>query len=140
MSTCAQSGNPTEAELRYGALVICISQSCATQGYRGTSLIRNTSLLEPYSGTIPRVLGWSLGGGAVSHERGTPVSHDAWLSNRHFPDVLRASQVRLCQWLPEIAPSAASSRFQAIAHVPIRNDSTGNGFKDKSFAAIKFTT
>ena len=27
--------------------------------YRGTSLIRNTPLLGPYSRTIPRVLWWS---------------------------------------------------------------------------------
>ena len=27
--------------------------------YRGTSLIRNTPLLEPYSRTIPRVVWWS---------------------------------------------------------------------------------
>ena len=26
--------------------------------YRGTSLIRNTPLLRPYSGTIPRILWW----------------------------------------------------------------------------------
>jgi len=31
--------------------------------YRGTSLIRNTPLLEPYSRTIPRVIWWSWGGG-----------------------------------------------------------------------------
>ena len=41
--------------------------------YRGTSLIRNTPLLGPYSKTIPRGKWWSWGGGAVSHERGTPV-------------------------------------------------------------------
>jgi hypothetical protein len=28
-------------------------------GYRGTSLIRNTPLLGPYSRTLPRVLWWS---------------------------------------------------------------------------------
>jgi len=27
--------------------------------YRGTSLIRNTPLLEPYSRTMPRVIWWS---------------------------------------------------------------------------------
>ena len=43
------------------------------RGYRGTSLIINTPLLGPYSRTIPRVLWWSCGGGAVPHERGTPV-------------------------------------------------------------------
>ena len=31
--------------------------------YRGTSLIRNTSLLGPYSRTIPRLSWWSWGGG-----------------------------------------------------------------------------
>ena len=31
--------------------------------YRGTSIIKNTPLLGPYSGTIPRVLWQSLGGG-----------------------------------------------------------------------------
>ena len=30
--------------------------------YRGTSLIRNTSILGPYSRTLPRVLLWSQGG------------------------------------------------------------------------------
>ena len=35
--------------------------------------------LGPYSGTVPRALGWSWGGGAVSYERGTPVASDiAW--------------------------------------------------------------
>ena len=38
---------------------------------RGTSFIRNTPPLGPYSRTKPRVLWWSLGGGAVSYERGT---------------------------------------------------------------------
>ena len=31
--------------------------------YRGTSLIRITPLIGPYSRTIPRVLWWSQGGG-----------------------------------------------------------------------------
>ena len=31
--------------------------------YRGTSLIRNSAPLGPYSRTIPRVLWWSQGGG-----------------------------------------------------------------------------
>ena len=31
--------------------------------YRGTSLIRNTPLLEPYRRTIPRALWWSQVGG-----------------------------------------------------------------------------
>ena len=31
--------------------------------YRGTSLIRNSPSLGPYSRTMPRALWWSLGGG-----------------------------------------------------------------------------
>ena len=38
--------------------------------YRGTSLIKNCLLPEPYSRTMPRALRWALGRGAVSHERG----------------------------------------------------------------------
>jgi len=36
------------------------------------------ALLRPYSRTIPRVIWWSLGGGAVCYERGTPVCHRAF--------------------------------------------------------------
>jgi len=39
--------------------------------YRGTSLIRNTPLLGPYRSTIPRVLWWSVRGGAY---RGTSLT------------------------------------------------------------------
>ena len=48
-----------------------LSDAPAPEGlpYRGTSLIRNTPFLGPYSRTIPRV----LRGRAVSYERGTPV-------------------------------------------------------------------
>ena len=42
--------------------------------YRGTSLIKNSAPLGPYSRTVPRALRWSWGGGAVSYERGTPVT------------------------------------------------------------------
>ena len=41
--------------------------------YRGTSLIRNCLLLEPYHRIMSRLLWWCLGGVAVSYERGTPV-------------------------------------------------------------------
>ena len=34
--------------------------------YRGTSLIRNSGPLGPYSRTLPRALWWSYRGGAVS--------------------------------------------------------------------------
>ena len=50
-----------------------ILSRCCIAFYRGTSLIRNTPLLGPYSRTIPGVLWWSWGGGAVSCERDTPV-------------------------------------------------------------------
>jgi hypothetical protein len=35
--------------------------------YRGTSLIRNSAPLGPYSRTMPRALWWSYGGGADSY-------------------------------------------------------------------------
>ena len=41
--------------------------------YRGTSLIRNSALLRPYSRAMSRAIWWVLGGGGVSYERGTPV-------------------------------------------------------------------
>ena len=41
--------------------------------YRGTSLIRNSVPLGPYSRTVPRALRWSWGGVAVSYERKKPV-------------------------------------------------------------------
>ena len=44
---------------------------------RGTSLIRNSDPLGPYSRTIPTALRWSWWGGAVSYERGTPVPQGA---------------------------------------------------------------
>ena len=42
--------------------------------YRGISPIRNSTPLGPYSRTMPRALWWPYEGGAVSYERGTPVS------------------------------------------------------------------
>jgi len=42
-----------------------------SEGWK-VSLIRNSGRLGPYRRTIPRVLWWSWGGGAVSYERGTP--------------------------------------------------------------------
>ena len=50
--------------------------------HRGTSLMRNTLLLGPYSGTIPRVLWCSFGRGGVSYEGGTPGGHIIY---RSFP-------------------------------------------------------
>jgi len=46
--------------------------STLVRGYRGTSLIRNSAPLGPYSATMPGAL-WTPRGGAVSYERGTPV-------------------------------------------------------------------
>jgi len=52
----------------------------AERAYRGTSLVRNRHPVGPYSRTMPRLLWWPRGGGAVSYERGTPVGVDraAW--------------------------------------------------------------
>ena len=41
----------------------CVSSCSYRLEYKGTSLIRNTSLLGPYSRTIPRIIWWSWGGG-----------------------------------------------------------------------------
>ena len=41
--------------------------------YRGTSLIRDRTSLEPYSRTMPRDIWWSWRGGALSYEQGTPA-------------------------------------------------------------------
>ena len=41
--------------------------------YRGTSLIRNSSVLGPYSRAVSRALWWPVGRGRGSYERGTPV-------------------------------------------------------------------
>ena len=48
--------DPDFCALRTWDLAACIR-------YRGTSLIRNCAPLGPYSRTMPRVLGGSLGGG-----------------------------------------------------------------------------
>ena len=51
--------------------------------YSGTSLMRNTPLLGPYSRTTPRVLWWSLGGG-----------------------VFLMSEVPLCPTMPRMRPDS----------------------------------
>ena len=48
------------------------SDAVACSTCRGTSLIKNCLLLEPYSRPLPRALQKSVRG-AASHERGTPV-------------------------------------------------------------------
>ena len=78
-----------------------LGQCCVTKyWYRGTSLIRNTPLLGPYRRSIPRVLWWSSGGGAVSYERGTPEV-------MRLVDRFLSATLELCQLpllLPEIPP------------------------------------
>ena len=59
--------------------------------YRGTSLIRNTPLLGPYSGPITRVVWWSYGGGAGSYERGTPVQQEDAPPSKAWIEVLNVS-------------------------------------------------
>ena len=44
--------------------------------YRGTSLIKNSAPLGPYSRNMFRALWWSYGGGALSYERGAHVRAD----------------------------------------------------------------
>ena len=46
---------------------------CYGSRYRGTSLIRNSLPLGPYSRTMPWPYGGLTRGGALSYERGTPV-------------------------------------------------------------------
>ena len=54
--------------------LLALHQLLPVRCYRGTSLITNYPLLGPYSRTVSKVMWWSEGrGGAVSHERGTPV-------------------------------------------------------------------
>ena len=53
--------------------VIQSSESYCCHGYRATSLTRKRLPLGPYSRPMPRALRWSFGG-AVSYERGTPVT------------------------------------------------------------------
>ena len=46
---------------------------------RGTSLIRNSTPLGPYSRTMPMALGGPYGGGSISDERGNPIVADKWM-------------------------------------------------------------
>ena len=50
-----------------------ISTATLDLAYKGTSLKRNTPLLEPYSRSIPWVIWWSWGGMGGSYERNTPA-------------------------------------------------------------------
>ena len=43
--------------------VVLLDRITAFECYRGTSLIRNSTPLEPYSRNMPRALRWSQGGG-----------------------------------------------------------------------------
>ena len=52
--------------------------------YRGTLLIRKRAPSGPYSRSMSRARWWSLGGGAASCERGTPVALFRVLRNRVF--------------------------------------------------------
>ena len=56
--------------------------------YRGNSLIRSSTPLGPYRGTMHRALWWSQGV-AVSYERCTPVT--AWLSVLAHPPKFKGS-------------------------------------------------
>ena len=58
-----RQANPKRVERRFELCVphpfLCVQHA----SYRGTSLIRTPPPLGPYSGTIPRVVWWSKGGG-----------------------------------------------------------------------------
>ena len=61
-----------------GRRQFCGQQAISQQfcgGCRGSSLKRNHHPLRPYSTTMPGLLQWSQGGGALSYERGTTVLH-----------------------------------------------------------------
>ena len=60
-------------EEKLGLSLVTTSGACNLLSYRGTSLIRNSALLGPYSWTMHRALWLFLGGHAVSYEGGTPV-------------------------------------------------------------------
>ena len=78
-----------------------------------TSPIRNTPLLGPCSRTIPKVLWWSQGGGAISYERGTPppLSSEygtcktvkAWLSGKSPGHILSRSLFARTRPTPPLA-------------------------------------
>ena len=48
---------------------------CKDAEHRGTSLIRNSTPLRPYSRTMPRALWWSLGGGGCFLSARYPCTH-----------------------------------------------------------------
>ena len=64
--------------------------------YRGTSLIRNSAPLGPYSRTAQGPMAVLGGGGAVSHERGTPVHANEAEPRKLSKDSSRVKWV--CSW------------------------------------------
>jgi hypothetical protein len=48
-----------EYERKFSTCLGFVTSGFGFRGYTGTSLIRNTPLLGPYSRTLPRVLWWS---------------------------------------------------------------------------------
>ena len=62
-AVCDERGNPVQPRHFWG-WVSSTDPSTLELGlrYRGTSFIRNTPLLGPYSRTMPRVLWWFKGG------------------------------------------------------------------------------
>ena len=84
--------------------------------YRGTSFIRNDLLLGPYSRTIPRVLWWSLGGGAVLYERGPPVGLEDLRGSSLTPRPLRYGRATDSTLIP--GPGALATMLEDQAAEP----------------------
>ena len=65
----------------------------------------NSANLGPFSRNMPKALWWSLGGGAISHERGTPVRLApmrvglCWALGVMRPPAPSSGAPNLCNWL-----------------------------------------
>ena len=68
--------------------------SSALPSYRGTSLTRKRTFIGPYRRPMPRVLGGSLGGGAISYERDTPVPRKVFTQCSARPRPYRGSSLK----------------------------------------------
>ena len=61
-----------------------IKARARTRMYRGTSLMKTSTLLGPYRRPMPRFLGGVLAGWAFSDGRGTPLRRSSQSHNRTF--------------------------------------------------------
>ena len=93
--------------------------------YRGTSLMRNNPLLEPYSRTTPRVIRWSWGGGVVSYERGIAVTAPTAATSDTFrtlmllhPSGSSGSASSQHRWTPELVLYKGHASFRITSSPP----------------------